>query len=155
MLLFFLPEERLDLYAFLYLVPAGLSISLICFVIGEGFKSDYFMAILLIVIAGTGFCGRWGGEEFLILFPDTDSEGARLGVERVRRDVETASIHISSGVLKVTMTFGLARSEQDGKIDSLVRLADEALYLGKHGTKNCGRVSVRKDQGVESVVGII
>jgi len=45
----------LDLCAFLYPVPAGLAISLICFVAGEGFTSDYFMAILLIVMGNAVF----------------------------------------------------------------------------------------------------
>jgi len=83
------------------------------------------------------FVGRWGGEEFLILLPETDLAGARLGLDRVRRLIESTLINISSGSLKVTMTFGLAASDQAGEIDEVIRLADEALYRGKHGSKNC------------------
>lgn len=83
------------------------------------------------------FVGRWGGEEFLILLPETDLGGARLGLDRVRRFIENAVINISSGSQAITMTFGLASSDQADNVDEVIRLADEALYEGKKGGKNC------------------
>jgi len=88
------------------------------------------------------FVGRWGGEEFLIVMPETDLDGAKLGMDRVRQYIESTPINITDGAHRVTMTFGLASSDQVDDIDEIIRLADEALYEGKYGTKNC--VIVRK-----------
>jgi len=81
--------------------------------------------------------GRWGGEEFLILMPDTDLKSAKAGVNRIRKSIENLPVDIAGGLCKVTMTFGLAVSSRTEDIDDVIRMADEALYRGKHGTKNC------------------
>jgi len=104
-------------------------------------EGDLFLTavagILKMSTRAQDYVGRWGGEEFLMILPETDLSGARLGIERVRRCLESTPVELSAGPQKVTMTFGLASSEHSSEIDEIVRLADEALYLGKHGTKNC------------------
>ncbi|MFH2137253.1 MAG: diguanylate cyclase [Candidatus Omnitrophota bacterium] len=87
--------------------------------------------------------GRWGGEEFLILLPETDWDGGKLAIERLRKNIAGLSINMSCGLLKTTMTFGVAASNQAKDIDGVIKLADDALYEGKKGFKNCVIVNRR------------
>jgi two-component system, cell cycle response regulator len=80
---------------------------------------------------------RWGGEEFLILLPETDIKGANNLTEKVRKKIascELASININ---LNVTMTFGIAEYDAGSSIDSTIKKADIALYEGKNKGRNC------------------
>jgi len=83
------------------------------------------------------FIGRWGGGEFLILLSETDIKGARISIDRLRRHIANSPVFISSGTQTITMTFGMAASTQSRNIDELIKFAGEALYRGKHGSKNC------------------
>jgi diguanylate cyclase (GGDEF)-like protein len=85
--------------------------------------------------------GRWGGEEFLVVLPGTDEEGALRATERLRADLladqpEEARIH----ALPVTVTIGLAQW-QDEAMDELVSRADRALYLGKASGRDTVQVA--------------
>jgi diguanylate cyclase (GGDEF)-like protein len=86
---------------------------------------------------------RFGGEEFLVLLPETDRRGAEVVAERLRRAAEAMPIFRLGGELaedlKITISVGVAafpdpriRSEID-----LVTQADEALYLAKRQGRNC------------------
>jgi two-component system, cell cycle response regulator len=80
---------------------------------------------------------RWGGEEFLILLPETDIKGAKNLTEKVMGKIaacEFASININ---LNVTMTFGIAEYDAGASIDSTIKKADIALYEGKNKGRNC------------------
>jgi len=50
---------------------------------------------------------RWGGEEFLILLPDTDINGARIMAEKIRKAIASKHFHLAGENFSVTMTFGL------------------------------------------------
>jgi diguanylate cyclase (GGDEF)-like protein len=80
---------------------------------------------------------RWGGEEFLVLLPETDRDGACIVAEKLRGAVEGFSFTFKGDRWPVTMTFGVAALEQRITIDECVRRADEALYQGKAKGKNC------------------
>lgn len=87
---------------------------------------------------------RYGGEEFLILLPETDRRGTEVVADRLRRAAESMPIfQVGSGEaiedLNISLSIGIAaypdpriRSEAD-----LVALADEALYLAKRQGRNC------------------
>jgi len=75
--------------------------------------------------------GRWGGEEFLVICPDTTLEGARALAEKLRAAIEAYEF---SEIISLTASFGVAQFE---KYDSIVKVfdkADKALYQAKaHG----------------------
>jgi diguanylate cyclase (GGDEF)-like protein/PAS domain S-box-containing protein len=88
-------------------------------------------------LRATDSIGRWGGEEFLILLPETNLEGARELGERIRQRVEAASASYGGTELKVTITVGVSVC-RDGEesIDDCIRRADEALLEGKAKGRN-------------------
>jgi len=83
---------------------------------------------------------RFGGEEFIILLPQTDNEKSRIVVERLRTAIEQHSFRMieSDGSLKVTVSVGLASI--DGKtahtLDEIINAADKALYKAKESGRN-------------------
>ncbi len=87
--------------------------------------------------------GRYGGEEFLLLLPQTGSEGARKVAERLRAAIEETRVDVGDGhILQVTMSFGvtqLGESDQ-ASAESVLKRADDALYESKDNGRN--RVSV-------------
>ena len=81
--------------------------------------------------------GRIGGEEFAILLPETDREGAALVAERMRRSLNAVPIALSEdAAIHAACSFGVAelRPQQEG--DDLLRAADAALYRAKDEGKN-------------------
>jgi diguanylate cyclase (GGDEF)-like protein len=86
--------------------------------------------------------GRWGGEEFLLLLPGADEEGAVQLAERVRNGLATCRI---PGVpdLRVTASFGVAEYAGETNTEQLLAAADDALYRAKRGGKNRVERAVR------------
>ena len=81
---------------------------------------------------------RMGGDEFLVICPDTSLAAAMACAERVRRSVE--SMVIPTGDLRVasTVSIGVAvRDEGMENADALVKCADQGLYLAKEKGRNC------------------
>lgn len=84
---------------------------------------------------------RLGGEEFLIVLPETDYRGALLVAEKIRAIVSTAGFLTRAGDVPVTASFGCASTELQGpdlslKAEVLLRTADECLYRSKQGGRN-------------------
>lgn len=79
---------------------------------------------------------RWGGEEFLIVLPDTDIQGARIIAEKIRKAIAEEEFHLGGQVFKITMTFGLSQYNFDHTIEECLKLADMALYKGKEAGRN-------------------
>jgi diguanylate cyclase (GGDEF)-like protein len=88
--------------------------------------------------------GRLGGEEFAVLLPDTEQEGALVLAETLRRAVAALEVLTPSGPLAVTVSIGLA-TFKPGEHDAvpLLSRADQALYQAKAQGRN--RVAVAED----------
>ncbi len=80
---------------------------------------------------------RWGGEEFLLLLPETDLEGGRILAESLRETVSSNCYEYDEHKLEITMTFGVSSFSQIENIEQCIKMADSALYKGKSLGKNC------------------
>ncbi|WP_404399326.1 diguanylate cyclase [Idiomarina seosinensis] len=80
---------------------------------------------------------RWGGEEFVILFPETDLAGAKVAAEKLRRTIEKMTVDGEERDYRVTVTLGVcsARHLKD-PIEKWMSCADTALYEGKKQGRN-------------------
>ena len=75
--------------------------------------------------------GRWGGEEFLIILPDTTINNAEIFATRLRNKISTAEFEYSNISVKMTISIGIASSNSVETMDVLLRKADLALYKAK------------------------
>jgi len=82
------------------------------------------------------FVGRWGGEEFLLLYPETNMAGGRTVTEKVRAVIENTIFLYKGTPLKITMTFGIGLSSGNKSLDEVISEADAALYEGKKQGRN-------------------
>lgn len=80
---------------------------------------------------------RWGGEEFLILFPAANEMQAAELAERIRKRVESERFMYGDKAIMMTLTLGVSVIMPDDTIDTLIKRADLALYHGKHKGRNC------------------
>ena len=80
--------------------------------------------------------GRYGGEEFLVILPETDGDSAKLIGERLRRKIEEAEFNYGDNGIRLTICGGLGvhREGMDG--NALIKIADENLYKAKREGKN-------------------
>ncbi|MCB9896504.1 MAG: diguanylate cyclase [Planctomycetes bacterium] len=82
---------------------------------------------------------RWGGEEFLFVFPETDGDEAAAIVERFRQHLQDNPIHVSAGDgtdVPVTISGGVSELQIGDTLESLVDRADKGLYEAKEGGRN-------------------
>ncbi|MGO1297677.1 MAG: bifunctional diguanylate cyclase/phosphodiesterase [Vibrio sp.] len=85
---------------------------------------------------GTDFYGRWGGEEFIAILPNTALEKAIVSLERFRQKAESSMITLDIPELRVTASIGLTELRTDDTLDSLVNRADSLLYIAKESGRN-------------------
>lgn len=78
---------------------------------------------------------RWGGEEFLILMPNTDKDGAYIAAEKLRKLIEEYKFSVE-GIDKVTCSFGVAKYIYGESIAEFINRADVALYDAKNTGRN-------------------
>jgi diguanylate cyclase (GGDEF)-like protein len=79
------------------------------------------------------YFARWGGEEFVILLPNTSSNDACIRAEFLRKCIEA---HIFSYVNNITISIGLAEYAENELLEKLIDKADKALYTAKSNGKN-------------------
>jgi diguanylate cyclase (GGDEF)-like protein len=77
--------------------------------------------------------GRWGGEEFMIILPGTNLNGAYLHAEKLRKVIENCEFE---NINKITASFGVAQPTPDMTLAQLLQHADEALYTAKEEGRN-------------------
>ena len=104
-----------------------------------------FAAAMNDVVREGDTAGRWGGEEFALLLPDADLDGAVLVAERLRATLEEKTMLSPEGVaVHVTASLGVAAFPEAATRAELVGAADEALYQAKREGKNRVVVSTRE-----------
>ena len=81
--------------------------------------------------------GRWGGEEFILMFPETPLEPAVTVAEKIRKTIAGHVFSYEDITLAVTMTFGVTCYHPGMKIDDCLKKADMAMYQGKEVGRNC------------------
>lgn len=83
--------------------------------------------------------GRYGGEEFMMVLPDTTSEGAAALLERCRSALATTVIRAENGkAFHISASFGVVCNQKnmDTDAEALIKMADEALYRAKENGRN-------------------
>jgi diguanylate cyclase (GGDEF)-like protein len=80
---------------------------------------------------------RWGGEEFLLLMPDTRLEEALAVIGRIVARVASMRVDEVDPALKITFSAGVACSRPNERFDEAIQRADEAMYRAKAGGRNC------------------
>jgi len=81
-------------------------------------------------------CARWGGEEFVVLLPNCDRQGAESAAERIRTAVQAEPAVIGQISLKITVSIGGTTFTQEDCHESLFRRADQELLKAKSGGRN-------------------
>ena len=79
---------------------------------------------------------RFGGEEFVVILPETDLEGGRRAAEKMRTAVETHEYALNGERVGLSMSFGVSEFDVDGSSMDLIKQADEAMYRAKRNGRN-------------------
>jgi diguanylate cyclase (GGDEF)-like protein len=95
-------------------------------------------------LRSTDWMGRYGGEEFLLVLPETGMEGACGVAEKIRSLVQKTAVPMEDGSFaRVTISVGLAtladlsgQAEERVTARDLIEAADRSLYAAKHGGRN-------------------
>ena len=87
-------------------------------------------------LRGFDVVGRYGGEEFLLVLHKANIDTARMVAERIRSRIAATPIDLSSALLDVTISMGVAMVKPDEDVNSLVERADRALYNAKENGRN-------------------
>ena len=88
-------------------------------------------------VRATESCFRLGGEEFIVIQPDSSAETAVIVSERIRRMIETTPLHWKQQVINITASLGVATlHEHADNLDDLYSAADKAMYRAKENGRN-------------------
>ncbi|MBM3117350.1 sensor domain-containing diguanylate cyclase [Jeongeupia naejangsanensis] len=97
----------------------------------------YLADILALAVRNTDMFARLGGEEFGLVLPETDEEGAAQLLERLRAAIEAGDLVYEGVRIPLTISIGFASVGGDGDdAEQMMRRADEALYAAKQGGRN-------------------
>jgi diguanylate cyclase (GGDEF)-like protein len=113
-------------------------------------------AVLRGMVRDVDFVGRYGGEEFLVLLPDSDCQSGAETAERIRRKVQDLEIIANHQKISVTLSIGVSSHPQMGRdSDALICMADEALYQAKSTGRNRIVISNRHTCSESAVVHVL
>ncbi len=94
------------------------------------------------VLRGSDLKCRYGGEEFLVLLPETPLHGARRVAETLRREIAERPVPWSGEALTITASFGLAQTlPGEVNVQAVIARADQALHRAKDDGRNCVRIA--------------
>ena len=84
----------------------------------------------------TDFCGRYGGEEFILVYTQTNTNGAVNSAERLRSKVECMQFPDIGPDFRITVSLGLTEYHLNDDVEKVISRADAALYLAKGSGRN-------------------
>ncbi|MES2743511.1 MAG: diguanylate cyclase [Pseudomonadota bacterium] len=87
-------------------------------------------------LRATDIVARWGGEEFLLLLPESPCGDPNIGIERLRGALAVAQVSLQAPHLRVAFSTGVTRYVDGEAIDDLIERADQALYRAKGNGRN-------------------
>ncbi len=82
------------------------------------------------------FISRWGGEEFLLIFPRLNGDETIIALETLRQKIKEIVFDGGSETFSVSLTYGLVEYDYHSDITTLLKEADEKLYLGKESGRD-------------------
>lgn len=102
---------------------------------------------------------RWGGEEFIVLLPETDIDEAHRLAERLRAEVADRAVPVDGDQIRVTASFGVAARDEDAMtLERLIGRADRCLYRAKSEGRNrivtCRSAEDAEPSGKQAAAGI-
>ncbi|MDP8226526.1 MAG: diguanylate cyclase, partial [Candidatus Celaenobacter polaris] len=93
--------------------------------------------IMRMIVRKQDIVARWGGEEFLLMLPQTDIEGGLVLAEKIRKKVRSTEFNFNGMKIHISLTMGLSIYKESKTIDETISQADRALYMGKKLGKDC------------------
>ena len=84
-------------------------------------------------VRATDLAGRWGGEEFVIISPGTDTNGGFSLAEKIRTLLESIEL---GGIGQITASFGVTAFTEGDDVEKIITRADVGLYAAKQGGRN-------------------
>ena len=103
---------------------------------GGDFVLQKIAGALLLYSRSGDICCRLGGEEFVIVLPDTETDNASKIAERIRAHIENLKLSYNDRSISLTASFGIASHCENIDIDYLLKDADKALYKAKEEGRN-------------------
>ncbi|MFK8069234.1 MAG: GGDEF domain-containing protein [Gammaproteobacteria bacterium] len=97
------------------------------------------------VVRGNDVIGRTGGEEFMIVLPQSDITAASAVGERIRQAIEKSPISFNDNSISITISLGAAQLKNNEKLEELIERADQALYEAKETGRNRVCLSEKTD----------
>ncbi|MGY4826987.1 GGDEF domain-containing protein [Sphaerotilaceae bacterium SBD11-9] len=88
------------------------------------------------IVRNTDLLGRWGGEEFMVMFPDTPIRQAEVALLRLRGHLARMALDDISPGLKVTFSAGLVELMPGEALEAAIERADQAMYRAKNAGRN-------------------
>jgi two-component system cell cycle response regulator len=109
--------------------------------VGDAVLKEFVHCLTAIIRQQVDWAGRYGGEEFLVVLPETDQTGAMIVAERLRESVQNCKTQIDGCTIPITASFGVTGFSPQGreeilKPEALLQQADILLYEAKDAGRN-------------------